>query len=150
MSDCISRARKDRNERGIAHKRAAPKVALLALLLPACFGLVACGSSTSAQNAPTEREAAEQASAQRAALFQQERQGVVELVACARRHGIYLPEPDAHNNVNTRGAHVRAPHNKAILNACARQATRKLQGESRALEREQTGGPRRLGEEPAG
>lgn len=75
---------------------------------------------------------------------------MVEVVACARRHGIHLPEPDSHNNVNTRGAHVQRPRNKAALNACARQAAAKSEAEARERAQEQAAGPRRLGEEPGG
>lgn len=98
----------------------------------------------------TGREAAAAQSAQQAAIFQQQRERLIEIVACARRHGIHLPEPDAHNNVNTRGANIRTPRNKATINACARQAAGTSEEEERERAQQRASGPRRLGEEPTG
>jgi hypothetical protein len=50
--------------------------------------------------------------------FAQERKRLMEVVSCARRHGVHLPEPDAHNNINTRGLHLEKGHNKTVMNIC--------------------------------
>ncbi len=77
--------------------------------------------------------------------FKQEHERLVEVVACARRHGIHLPEPDAHNNINTRGA-LGTRHEKNAMKACVRAAVN-ASAERQAQAQEQQSGPSRLGEE---
>jgi hypothetical protein len=61
--------------------------------------------------------------AQSASTFKLEREQLMEVVSCARRHGIDLPEPDAHNRVNTRGLRLRG-HRAATLKACVGSVAR--------------------------
>ncbi len=93
---------------------------------------------------------AAQAKAEKAAQFAAEREQLIAVVRCARRHGLHLPEPDSHNNVDTRGFHIQSPHNKALMSACLRQAVSQAasaqQGQQQQQEQEQRQGPRRLGE----
>jgi hypothetical protein len=87
-------------------------------------------------------------SAQGTAAFAREREQLMEVVSCARRHGIHLPEPDAHNNINTRGANLRSRRNKAAMNACFHKVVSQAAREQEELARERETGPRRLGEGP--
>jgi hypothetical protein len=84
------------------------------------------------------------------ATLARERQQLTEVVSCARHHGLNLPEPDAHNNINPRGLNLESPHNKTIMNACFRNAVAKASSEQQEQEHEREAGPRRLGEEPTG
>ncbi len=92
-----------------------------------------------------------QSPTQAAAAPAKEHDQLIEVVTCARRHGIHLPEPDAHNHVSTRGVNLKSHNRKAIMNDCLRkvvsQATKEQEEEE--LAREHKKGPRRLGEEPA-
>jgi hypothetical protein len=94
-------------------------------------------------------EASAAQAAQAAAVYKQEREQVLAIVSCARRHGIHLPAPDAHNNVNTRGV-LKSRRQKAAMNNCVHEVVSKATREREELAREQSQGPRRLGEEPTG
>lgn len=61
------------------------------------------------------------------AAFTQERKRLMEVVSCARKHGIHLPEPDAHNNINTRGLHLEHGHNKTVMNTCFHEVVSKTE-----------------------
>lgn len=93
---------------------------------------------------------AAQSSTQKAAAFAQEREQLMEVVHCARRHGLHLPDPDAHNNINPRGLNLRSPHNNTVMSGCFRQVVAKASREQQELAQEREAGPRRLGEEPTG
>lgn len=43
---------------------------------------------------------------------------LVELVGCVRQHGVYVPEPDAHNNIDTSKVNIKSPHVRAVVKAC--------------------------------
>lgn len=94
---------------------------------------------------PAEKEAA---AAQKAATFKQERKQLIELVSCVRQHGIHMPEPDAHNNINTRGLHLRSHHNNIVVTGCLHKVVGKATGEQQEQGQEQ--GPVQIGETPAG
>ncbi len=85
-------------------------------------------------------------SAQAGAAFAQEREHLMEVVRCARRHGIHLPEPDSHNNINTRKVNIKTPHNKNVMNHCFQEVVSKVSREQQEAARERESGPRRLGE----
>jgi pyruvate/2-oxoglutarate dehydrogenase complex dihydrolipoamide acyltransferase (E2) component len=87
-----------------------------------------------------------QSPTQKAAVFAKEREQLTEVVSCARRHGIHLPEPDAHNNINPRGINLKSHHNNIVMSGCFRQVVNKASKEQQELAREQEAGPKRLGE----
>jgi hypothetical protein len=95
------------------------------------------------QAGPAEKAAV---AAQKKAQFQQERSQLEEVVSCARRHGIQLPEPDARNNINTQGLHIKSHRNRIIMRHCFGQVVARATKEQQAQAREQQAGPRRLGE----
>jgi hypothetical protein len=97
---------------------------------------------------PAKEATTAQTSAPAATVVAQERQHLMEVVSCARRHGIHLPEPDAHNNINTRGLHLKSHRNNIVMSACFREVVGKASREQEELAREQQAGPRRLGEGP--
>jgi hypothetical protein len=96
------------------------------------------------------KEAPTDTSTQGTAAFEQEREHLLEVVSCARRHGIHLPEPDAHNNINTRGFNLKSHRNSIVMSACFREVVNKASREQEELAREQQAGPRRLGEKSTG
>jgi hypothetical protein len=59
--------------------------------------------------------------------FAQERQHLVEIVACARKHGVHLPEPDSHNNIKP-GRVGKTAHGRAVLNTCVRSVVGHVTG----------------------
>jgi hypothetical protein len=124
--------------------------------LTACYKEVVKKTERAEQEAGAKRRGEEpsaatsSAAAQRAAAFAQERERLTEVVSCARRHGIHLPEPDSRNNINTRGLNLEHGHNKAVMDACVRAVSINASQEQEALAREQQNGPKRLGEEPTG
>lgn len=81
--------------------------------------------------------------------FERERAQLMEVVHCARRHGIHLPDPNTHtNNINTHGLHINSRHNKAIISACFTHVIANATKEQEEIAQEQQFGPKRLGEEP--
>lgn len=97
-----------------------PQPTIRTLVLLASIGLGGCGSSSTATR--------------QAQLAQREHAQLLELVSCARRHGIPLPPPVG-NTESTRGVNLKGHRRKAVINACYQKA---IYGT----------GPRRLGEEP--
>ncbi len=83
-----------------------------------------------------------------AAVFAKEHEQLVEVVACAHRHGIPLPEPDTHNHINTSGVNLKGRHRETALSNCFHKVVARATREQEELAHEQEGGPRRLGEEP--
>jgi hypothetical protein len=88
-----------------------------------------------------------QSTAQSAAAFAREHEQLVEVVSCARRHGIHLPEPNAHNQVNTRGVDIKGHRREVAMSDCFHKVVSKAAAEAQAEQREREAGPRRLGEE---
>lgn len=118
------------------HHRAA-LTALLILALASC-GLTACGSSSGP--AGQARALSPQEAAKR-------RAGIVELLSCARRHGIHLPPP-TEAGVNVSG--VKGRRNEEAMSACYQKVLKKSQREERAERAGQAGqeaSPPALGEE---
>jgi hypothetical protein len=112
--------------------------ALLLIALASC-GLTACG--TSSNQASQARSLSPQEAAKR-------RAGIVELVNCARRHGIHLPPP-TEAGVNVSG--VKGRRHEEAMSACYQKVLKKSRREERAERASQAGqeaSPPALGEEP--
>ena len=88
-----------------------------------------------------------QSTAQSAAAFAREHEQLVEVVSCARRHGIDLPEPNAHNQVNPRGVNIKGHRREVAMSDCFHKVVSKAAAEVQAEQQERETGPRRLGEE---
>ena len=91
---------------------------------------------------------AAQSSTQNTVAFQREHEQLVEVVACARRHGIDLPEPNSHNQVSARGVNTKGHRRESAMSNCFHKVVNKATAEAQTEQREQEAGPRRLGEEP--
>lgn len=96
------------------------------------------GKSTQANQAPSQSPAA----------VAREHEQLMELVACARRHGIRLPEPDAQNHVNTRGVNLKGHKREVIMSRCFHAVVSHATHEREAANREQQQSPNGFGEEP--
>jgi len=96
------------------------------LVLAGCSFLSACGSSSDPSSTA--------ASVRRPVhhLSRRERVELVELVGCARRHGIDLPEPNSEGKVSTKGVDLKSPQHKAELNACFHKVVGKASREEAA------------------
>lgn len=101
------------------------RTAAIALLVGALTsgGLTACGSSSD----PSGTTQARTLSPQQAAIRQA---GIVEIMACARRHGIHLPPPTA-AGVNVSG--VKGRHNEVVMSVCYHNAVKKAESKERAI-----------------
>lgn len=99
------------------------------LVLAGCLALSACGSSSS--------DPSTAASVRRPVhhLSHRERAELVELVGCARHHGIALPEPNAEGKVSTKGLNLKSPRHKAALDACFHKVVTKASREEAAIKR---------------
>ena len=124
-----------------ASREARPTLALFALAF-ACLGLTACSGSS---GGPPQ---ARGPSPQEVETYKRQRAELVELVSCARRHGINLPPPTANNKISTRGVNLKSPRRKAAINACYQKVVQKASAEERERA-EQSSPPPRLGEEPS-
>lgn len=91
-----------------------------------------------------------QASTPGSPAFIAERQHVMQVVSCARRHGLNLPDPDSHNDINTRGLHLNNPHNKRVMNNCFHDVLVSVSREQKEDEEAQRRGRVWLGSEPTG
>jgi|SRR5579871_2919077 len=89
--------------------------------LSACYQSVVRKAERQQEAAAAHSNAGSTSAARRASAFKAEREQLMEIVGCARRHGIDLPEPNAHNRINTRGVKLRGHDRIAALNACVRQ-----------------------------
>jgi hypothetical protein len=97
--------------------------ATLLLLAPACLGLLACGSSSSAESPSGEPSSVRVASANAhpsAAARRHELAKVRDLLRCARRHGLDIPEPSASGHVDTRRVDLKSARSRATLASCYR------------------------------
>jgi hypothetical protein len=90
---------------------------------------------------------AAQSSAQSAAAVQGEHERLIEVVSCARRHGIDLPEPNSHNQVSTRGVNMKGHRREAAMSDCFHKVVSKAAAQAQEEQREREAGPRRIGEE---
>lgn len=107
----------------------------LPLVFLACFGLNACGSSSKSSSSATSA-AATTSTTPPATITQttpstttqttpsatteaaNARAKLMTFVTCMRKHGIHMPEPDAHNNINLHGLHVKGHHYQTAGTAC--------------------------------
>jgi hypothetical protein len=120
--------------------RSARTVVALLLVSLACAVLTACGGS--ADPSPTRSP-----SPQAVEAYKKQRVELLELVSCARRHGVPLPAPTANNKISTRGVNLKSHRRKAAINACYQKVVKKASSEEQEqAERERP--PPRLGEEP--
>jgi hypothetical protein len=87
-------------------------VVLLAIAC-ACLGLSACGSTS---------DPVKETAARDARLASDQHAEAMDLVNCAHRHGIDLPEPDAQDKISTRGVNLEGPRRKAAINTCYHKA----------------------------
>lgn len=125
--------------------RAAHAAIVLPLVVFSCLTSTACGGSSATS--------ATAASAREVRAYNQQRAELLELVSCARRHGINLSGPTAQLKVSTRGVDLRSPRRKAALNDCfhkvVNRATRKAKREAQEQKEQESFG-RRGGEEGFG
>jgi hypothetical protein len=96
-------------------------IALLILALASC-SLTACSSSDPASQARS-------LSPQEVAVQKKQYAGVLEIVSCARRHGIHLPPPTA-AGVNVSG--VKGRRNEEAVSACYQKVIKKAARQARA------------------
>lgn len=81
------------------------------------------GSTTASPDPTTsaparEAPAATKALSQEVANQQRQHTALVAFVACMRRHGYPVHEPDSHNHLSTRGFNMQSPRLKAVGTAC--------------------------------
>jgi hypothetical protein len=97
-------------------------IALLILALASC-SLTACSSSSNSASQ------ARSASPQEIAIQKRRDAGILELVSCARRHGIHLPPPTA-AGVNVSG--VKGRRREEAVSACYHKVLKKSEREAQA------------------
>lgn len=118
----------------------------LTLALPTCT-LTACGSSS---NSTPPSSQARSLTPQQAAV---RREALLEMVACARRHGIHLP-PATEQGVNVSG--VKGHRNEQAMGHCYHKALKRVARREKAEQAEQAesaeqgSNPPYLGGEPSG
>jgi hypothetical protein len=97
-------------------------IALLIFTLASC-SLTACSSSSNP--APQARSL----SPQEVAIQRKRHAGVLEIVSCARRHGVRLPPPTA-TSVNVSG--VKGRRHEEVVSACYQKALKKAARQEQA------------------
>lgn len=96
------------------------------LALAGCFFLSACGGSSSdpstaaAVHTPVHH------------LSRRERAELVEMVKCARHHGIHLPEPNSEGQVLISRSYLADARRKATIYRCLDAAARETKRKERA------------------